>query len=198
MTENAGLVPFRQAAWDAAAWVGERAIPAAVIDERVAALQAGPYAARLPHPSTMEGRNLRRWVTQAVVTEAVVSHEASLRNLIAIGSPEPVTRASALRTGGVVAAVLAAHPLARVLRDAVTGDVAVAPEAAADYHRRNRDRHPGDFAAERDRIVATLLSQARERYFAHWLDERCAALVRLAPGYEHPADPAQPDYVHHH
>jgi [acyl-carrier-protein] S-malonyltransferase len=181
-----------------AAWVGERAIPVAAIDERVAALRAGPYAARLPHPSTMEGRNLRRWLTQAVITEAVVSHEAALRNLTATGSAEPVNRSAALRTGGVVAAVLAAHPLARVLRDAVTRGVVVHDDTARDYHRRNRDRHPGDFAIERDRIVATLLEQERERHFARWLDERCAALVRLAPGYEHPADPAQPDYAHHH
>jgi [acyl-carrier-protein] S-malonyltransferase len=181
-----------------AAWVGDRAIPAAAVDERVALLQAGPYAARLPHPSTMEGRNLRRWLTQALVTEAVVEHEASVRGLTASGSAEPVTRASALRTGGVTAAVLAAHPLARVLRDEVTADVTVSPETVVDYHRRNRDRYPGDLPDAYDRIVALLLGQARERHFAQWLDERYAALVRLAPGYEHPADPAQPDYAHHH
>jgi [acyl-carrier-protein] S-malonyltransferase len=181
-----------------AAWVGDRAIPASAVDERFAFLQAGPYAARLPHPSTMEGRNLRRWLTQALVTEAVVEHEASVRGLTAVGSSERVTRSAALRTGGMAAAVLAAHPLARVLRDAVTADVTVAEEMAVDYHRRNRDRYPGEFGAERDRIVETLLSSARERHFVQWLDERCAALVRLAAGYEHPADPAQPDYAHHH
>jgi [acyl-carrier-protein] S-malonyltransferase len=183
-----------------AAWVADRAIPASAVDERVAALQAGPYAARLPHPSTMEGRNLRRWLTQALVTEAVVEHEAALRGLTAPspGSAAPLSRSAALRTGGVAAAVLAAHPLARVLRDAVTAGVTVAEEAVVDYHRRNRDRYPGELAAERDRIAGVLLDEARQRRFAHWLDERCAALVRLAPGYEHPADPAQPDYAHHH
>jgi [acyl-carrier-protein] S-malonyltransferase len=181
-----------------AAWVGDRAIPASAVDERVAALQAGPYAARLPHPSTMEGRNLRRWLTQALVTEAVVEHEASVRGLTSVGFAEQVTRSAALRTGGVAAAVLAAHPLARVLRDAVTADVTVPSETVVDYHRRNRDRYPSDLPRERERIVQVLLDQARERYFARWLDERCAALVRLAPGYEHPADPAQPDYAHHH
>jgi [acyl-carrier-protein] S-malonyltransferase len=181
-----------------AAWVGDRAIPASAVDERVAALRAGPYAARLPHPSTMEGRNLRRWLTQALVTEAVVEHEASLRGLTAAGSASRLSRSAALRTGGVAAAVLAAHPLARALRDAVTGLVTVPEATVVDYHRRNRDRYPGSLAAERGRIAAQLLDQARERSFAQWLDERCAALVRLAPGYEHPADPAQPDYAHHH
>jgi [acyl-carrier-protein] S-malonyltransferase len=31
-----------------------------------------------------------------------------------------------------------------------------------------------------------------------WLDARCAALVSLAPGYEHPGDPRQPDNTHRH
>lgn len=181
-----------------AAWVGDRPIPAAAVDERLAFVQAGPYAARLPHPSTMEGRNLRRWLTQALVTEAVVEHEAALRGLTAVGAASAVTRSAALRSGGVVAAVLAAHPLARVLRDAVTAQVTVPEETVVDYHRRNRDRYPGNLPAERDRIRGLLLGQARERHFAQWLDERCAALIRLAPGYEHPADPAQPDYAHHH
>jgi [acyl-carrier-protein] S-malonyltransferase len=182
-----------------AAWVGDRAIPVSAVDERVAALRDGPYAARLPHPSTMEGRNLRRWLTQALVTEAVIEHEAARRGLSAQSSgAAPLARSVALRTGGVTAAVLAAHPLARAVRDAVTAGVAVPAETVADYHRRNRDRYPGELAGERDRIVETLLSSARERHFAQWLDERCAALVRLAPGYEHPADPAQPDYAHHH
>ena len=181
-----------------AAWVGERAIPVAAIDERVAALRAGPYAARLPHPATMEGRNLRRWLTQAIATEAVIEQEARQRGLVATGEPQPVTLAAALRAGGVAAAVLAAHPLARALRAAVTADVTVDEATAEDYHRRNRDRHPQPYPRERDAIIATLREQASERRFAHWLDERCAALVRLAPGYEHPADPAQPDYTHHH
>lgn len=181
-----------------AAWVGDRAIPAAAVDERVAQLRGGPYAARLPHPSTIEGRNLRRWLTQALVTEAVIEREASLRGLTAAGSASRVSRSAALRSGGVAAAVLAAHPLARALRDAVTAHVTVPEVTVVDYHRRNRDRYPGDFSASREPIVVLLLDQAREQYFAQWLDERCAALVRLAPGYEHPADPAQPDYAHHH
>jgi len=181
-----------------AAWVGDRAIPVSAVDERVALLQAGPYAARLPHPSTMEGRNLRRWLTQALVTEAVVEHEATLRGLSASSSSATFSRSAALRTGGVAAAVLAAHPLARALQEAVTGSVTVPEETVVDYHRRNRDHYPGTLATEGDRIAVLLLDQARERHFARWLDERCAALVRLASGYEHPADPAQPDYAHHH
>ena len=32
----------------------------------------------------------------------------------------------------------------------------------------------------------------------HWCDRRRAELVLLAPGYEHPGDPRQPDNTHKH
>jgi [acyl-carrier-protein] S-malonyltransferase len=45
---------------------------------------------------------------------------------------------------------------------------------------------------------ARLLAVARRRAFTAWLDGRVAELVRLAPGYEHPGDPNQPDNTHRH
>jgi [acyl-carrier-protein] S-malonyltransferase len=50
----------------------------------------------------------------------------------------------------------------------------------------------------RAQIAGRLLDRARQLAFARWLDARCAALVRLSPGYEHPADPRQPDATHRH
>jgi [acyl-carrier-protein] S-malonyltransferase len=50
----------------------------------------------------------------------------------------------------------------------------------------------------RDQIERTLLAGARRRAFVTWLDNRNAELVRLAPGYEHPGDPGQPDNTHRH
>jgi [acyl-carrier-protein] S-malonyltransferase len=50
----------------------------------------------------------------------------------------------------------------------------------------------------RGEIGAVLRSHARRRAFTAWLDGRTAELVRLAPGYEHPGDPSQPDNVHRH
>ena len=47
-------------------------------------------------------------------------------------------------------------------------------------------------------IAATLLSAARRRAFARWLDLQLRDRVVLAPGSEHPADPAQPDHTHRH
>jgi [acyl-carrier-protein] S-malonyltransferase len=47
-------------------------------------------------------------------------------------------------------------------------------------------------------IVARLRAAARRREFATWLDRGRAMRVRLAPGYEHPGDPSQPDNTHRH
>lgn len=50
----------------------------------------------------------------------------------------------------------------------------------------------------RTEIAAYLLDRQRQQAFGRWLDARYATLVRLAPGYEHPADPRQPDATHRH
>ena len=47
-------------------------------------------------------------------------------------------------------------------------------------------------------IAEHLLAAARRREFRGWLDARRAELVQLAPGYEHPGDPRQPDNTHRH
>lgn len=184
-----------------AAWVAGRPIAVALVDERLAALRRGPLAGRLPPPETAEGRNLRRWVAQLVAVEAVVRHEATRRDITATpedGPPRPVTLAQALRTGGMTAAVLAADPVARALRRRVLPATAVPEVEVESYYARNRDRHAGPYPDERPRIAATLTLAGADRAFAQWLDERCAALVRPAPGYEHPADPTHPDATHHH
>lgn len=54
------------------------------------------------------------------------------------------------------------------------------------------------YAAVRDEIRADLLAAARGVAFDDWLATRRAALVQMAPGYEHPGDPALPDFVHRH
>ena len=184
-----------------AAWVGDRPIAAAVVDQRLAVLRRGPLAARLPHPDTAEGRNLRRWVCQLVTVEAVIRHEAARHGVTATagdGPPRSVTLAQALRTGGMTAAVLAASPTARALRRHLLPASGVAESEVLAYYTRNRDRHPGPYPQERDQIAETLTAASADRAFARWLDERCAALVRQAPGYEHPADPSHPDATHHH
>ncbi|WP_432970819.1 DUF7158 domain-containing protein [Dactylosporangium sp. CA-233914] len=47
-------------------------------------------------------------------------------------------------------------------------------------------------------LSAMLLAAARSRAFARWLDLQLRDRVVLAPGFEHPGDPAQPDHTHRH
>jgi [acyl-carrier-protein] S-malonyltransferase len=186
---------------DVAAFVNGRAVTVAVVDQRMALLRSGPYAARLPHPGTPEERNLRRWLVQALTTEAVIDHEARARGIIADGrdqGPRPLTLAAALRVGGVSAAIIAAHPLARALRRyVIPADRAPDSETFA-YYSRNRDRYPQPYDEVRDQLAVELGAADRDRRFAHWLDERCATLVRLQPGFEHPGDPHHSDATHRH
>jgi [acyl-carrier-protein] S-malonyltransferase len=72
------------------------------------------------------------------------------------------------------------------------------PAEALSYYERNRDRYPQPFAEVRDAIAAMLGAHDAQRRFTRWFDERCAALVELAPGYEHPGDPRHPDATHRH
>jgi [acyl-carrier-protein] S-malonyltransferase len=53
-------------------------------------------------------------------------------------------------------------------------------------------------AEARESITEWLLAPARRRAFTAWLDLHAAQRVRLAPGYEHPGDPGQPDNTHRH
>lgn len=133
---------------DAARIVAERVVAtvagvAVAVDEVDAAearLRDGPRAAALPASGTSEGRQLRRWLTQLIVTERVVAAEAAARGLTAAGAPAEADllpdATARLEIGSVAAAVLA-DPLARALFAAVTARVAVTDDAVADYHARN-------------------------------------------------------------
>lgn len=184
-----------------AAWVGATPIPVEQVERRLAALREGPLATRLPPEGTPQGRNLRRWLVQVLTVEELVVQQAAVHSVVCEprdGEPARVTLAEALRAGGVTAAVLAANPLARALRRRIVADVEVSDEAIRGYYERNRDRHVGVFEQEEAEIRRCLLVAARERAFSQWLDRTHAQLVRLEPGFEHPADPHQPDADHHH
>ena len=187
------------------------------VDAAEARLRGGAGAAALPACGTSEGRQLRRWLTQLLVTERVVAAEAAARGLTARGAPTQAEllpdETAWLELGGVAAAVLA-DARARALFADVTARVEVADDEVADYHARNPLRfaapRPGrdgwrapslvgpPLAEVRPAIVDHLRGAARRRAFRLWLDARRATLVRLAPGYEHPGDPRQPDNTHRH
>ena len=173
------------------------------IDAREVALRSCPQTAALPRPDTSEGRQLRRWLTQLLVTERVVIREADALGISVTDStpgadavlPDLTAR---LEIGSIAAAVLA-DPLARAVYAYVTADVDIDEDTVIDYHRRNPRRFPSDSEADAMRKIAEMLrGAARRRAFRLWLDQRRAALVWLAPGYEHPGDPRQPDNIHRH
>ena len=184
-----------------AATVAGAEVPVEEVDAREAALRASPQTAALPRPGTSEGRQLRRWLTQVLVTEKVVAAEADALGATVTEStpteeqllPDLTAR---LEIGSIAAGALA-DPIARAVFARVTAGVDVDAETVADYRRRNPDR----FAAQSEpevAITAMLRGAARRRAFRLWLDQRRAALVELAPGYEHPGDPRQPDNIHRH
>ncbi|BBZ49498.1 malonyl CoA-ACP transacylase [Mycobacterium heidelbergense] len=187
------------------------------VDAAEARLRGRAGAAALPASGTGEGRQLRRWLTQLIVTQRVVAAEAAARGLTARDAPaeaELLPDATARLEIGSVAAAALADPRARALFADVTAAVRVSDDDVAAYHARN----PLRFAAPRggrhgwrapsldgppleevrSAIVEQLRGAARRRAFRVWLDARRAATVRLAPGYEHPGDPRQPDNTHRH
>jgi [acyl-carrier-protein] S-malonyltransferase len=192
-------------------------VPVDEVDAREARLRNGPRGAALPTSGTSEGRQLRRWLTQLIVTERVLAAEAAARGLTATDAPteaELLPDVTARLEIGSVAAAALADTRARALFADVTAGVQVSDDDVAGFHARN----PLRFAAPRPsghgwrtpsvtgppleqvRSVITehLLGAARRRAFRVWLDARRAALVELAPGYEHPGDPRQPDNTHRH
>ncbi len=192
-------------------------VPVTDVDAREARLRDAVPAAALPRAGTSEGRQLRRWLTQLMVTERVIAAEAATAGLTAVGAPsedELLPDNSARLEIGSIAAAALADPLARVMFVHVTAAVHVADTDVAEYHARNplRFAPPSDTGngwrtatavappldAVRPLIVGHLRGAARRRAFRLWLDARRAELVRLAPGYEHPGDPRQPDNTHRH
>jgi [acyl-carrier-protein] S-malonyltransferase len=185
------------------------------VDEREARLRATQLASALPRPGTSEGRQLRRWLTQLLVTEHVVAAEAHALGVTADGAPsvqDLLPDMSARLEIGSVAASALESPIARALYVHVAAAVNVGQAEVAEFHARNPFRFAARAAGKdgwrgmvepsfddvRPAIAEHLLSAARRRAFRVWLDARRADLVQLSPGYEHPGDPRQPDNTHKH
>ncbi|HTY27927.1 MAG TPA: malonyl CoA-ACP transacylase [Mycobacterium sp.] len=180
-----------------AATVAGAPVEVSEVDAREALLRNAPQVTALPRPGTSEGRQLRRWLTQLLVTERLVAREAETLGVTVTASTPSLDQvlpdATARLEIGSIAAAALSDPLARALFAHVTRDVDVDDDTVADYERRNPGRFP-----VRDDLAAHLRGAARRRVFRLWLVSRIAALVWLAPGYEHPGDPRQPDNTHKH
>jgi [acyl-carrier-protein] S-malonyltransferase len=199
-----------------AATVGDDVVYVSEVDDSEDRLRSTRLANALPRPGTSEGRQLRRWLVQVLVTARVVSAEAVDVGLTADGAPSEDDLlpdvAARLEIGSVAASALE-DGLARALFVHVTSGVEVREDEIRDYYGRNPFRFGGrasgtggwrgrpveaSFADVGTDIAEHLLAVARRREFRHWLDARRAELVHLAPGYEHPGDPRQPDNTHKH
>ncbi|HEY4006319.1 MAG TPA: hypothetical protein VGM60_14205, partial [Pseudonocardia sp.] len=106
------------------------------VDEAEARLRNGPRGAALPASGTSEGRQLRRWLTQLIVTERLVVAEAAARGLAATDAPTEAEllpdMTARLEIGSVAAAALAGSR-ARMLFADVTAGVRVADHEVADF-----------------------------------------------------------------
>jgi [acyl-carrier-protein] S-malonyltransferase len=192
-------------------------VPVEEVDEREARLRNGHLASALPTAGTSEGRQLRRWLTQLIVTERVIAVEAGARGVNVDTAPseeELLPDITARLEIGSIAAAALADPRARALFAHITADVDVSDDDVLAYHGRNPMRFSGvqrntngwrapaattpPLGEVRSAIAEHLRAAARRRAFRVWLDQRRAALVRLAHGYEHPGDPRQPDNTHRH
>jgi [acyl-carrier-protein] S-malonyltransferase len=192
-------------------------VPVEEVDEREARLRDGPLASALPTAGTSEGRQLRRWLTQLIVTERVIAVEAGARGVDDDDAPsedELLPDITARLEIGSIAAAALADPRARALFAHITAEVDVSDDDIVTYHDRNPLRFSGSqrdsngwrapatstprLAEVRSAIAEHPRAAARRRAFRVWLDQRRAALVQLAHGYEHPGDPRQPDNTHRH
>ncbi|OPX11490.1 malonyl CoA-ACP transacylase [Mycobacterium sp. AT1] len=198
------------------ATVGDDAVLVGEVDATEERLRATRLATALPRPGTSEGRQLRRWLVQVIVTARVVAAEAVAAGLTAHGAPteeELLPDVPARLEIGSVAAAALEEELARAVFVHVTSGVAVTDQEIRDYHARNPFRFGGRavgtggwrgrpveaaFEDARGEIAEHLLASARRREFRRWLDVRRAERVHLSPGYEHPGDPRQPDNTHKH
>jgi len=198
------------------ATVGDDAVLVGEVDASEERLRATRLATALPRPGTSEGRQLRRWLVQVLVTARVIAAEAARVGLTAHGAPteeELLPDVPARLEIGSVAAAALEEELARAVFVHVTLGVTVADREIRDYHARNPYRFGGRavgtggwrgrpveaaFDDARAEIAEHLLGVSRRREFRRWLDVRRAELVHLAPGYEHPGDPRQPDNTHKH
>lgn len=251
--------------------VAGHAVPVELLEDRLSLLYAGNRSSCLPLEGTREGRQLRRWVAQVLLTEALLDAECRHWGLApvpgALADLDPVGR---VELGSVDAAALEFSAEARAVYLAVTAGVTADDDEVDGYLNRHPERfrrperrvlrhvlgpdparlalNDGDrldvsrgdlpstvdtavFAARPGAVLAPVRSElgwhliqvedvraaenpdsirvralvlaelapgSRRRHYRRWVDGRRNADVRVMPGYEHPADPRQPDHLHQH
>ena len=175
-----------------AATVAGHDVRVADVDLRESRLRDAVPAAVLPRAGTSEGRQLRRWLTQLMVTERVIAAEAAAAGLTAVGAPaedELLPDNSARLEIGSVAAAALAYPLARVMFAQVTSAVDVSEADIAGYHERNPLRFAAPSDAGNGWRTATSVGPPLDAVRGHHATA-ARARVRVLP--PHPAPAGRP------
>jgi [acyl-carrier-protein] S-malonyltransferase len=157
------------------ATVAGQAIPASVLEERLAVMRRGPRGRHIPSSGSLGYGDACRWVVRELVTEGILEHEARARGLTELSQ----------------------------LVLAVTEGVVVSDEAIRSYYDRNPDLYRRaatliPYETAKASIQQELLLAARVRAFDLWLEGRRRELAVVEPGYEHPADPTYGFPSHRH
>ncbi|MEU7859515.1 hypothetical protein [Nonomuraea sp. NPDC049141] len=144
-------------------WVGGRPISREPLERRVRELRDGPLNAALPVPGTSEDRQLARWLTQVILTEALCEDEAAARGLTPVETG-PLDPLAAVELGSINAAAYNGSPWVRALFEHVTATVEVPPEWRSPVPAQGVARH-----------------DVRHRVFADHADAAAATADDLEP-----------------
>ncbi|MEV1166827.1 hypothetical protein [Nonomuraea sp. NPDC049784] len=110
-----------------AGWVDGRPIPRERLQRRIAELRNGPFRATLPVPGSSEDRQLARWLTQVILTEALCEALASDLGLDPVEA-EPFEGVAAVELGSINTAAYNGNPWVRAVFEHVTAAAEAPPE----------------------------------------------------------------------
>ncbi|MEQ4715126.1 hypothetical protein [Nonomuraea sp. B19D2] len=110
-----------------AGWVDGRPIPRERLQRRIADLRNGPFRATLPVPGSSEDRQLARWLTQVILTEALCEAVASELELDPVEA-EPFEGVAAVELGSINTAAYNGNPWVRAVFKHVTAATEAPPE----------------------------------------------------------------------
>ncbi|MEV4114514.1 hypothetical protein [Nonomuraea sp. NPDC049695] len=110
-----------------AGWVDGRPIPRERLERRLADLRNGPFRATLPVPGSSEDRQLARWLTQVILTEALCEAVAADLGLDPVEA-EPFEGVAAVELGSINTAAYNGNPWVRAVFEHVTATMEAPPE----------------------------------------------------------------------
>ena len=121
-------------------WVGGRPVSREPLERRIRELRDSPLNAALPVPGSSEDRQLARWLTQVILTEALCEDEAAARGLTPVEAG-PLDPRAAVELGSINASAYNGSPWVRALFEHVTATAEVPPEWRSPVPAQDVARH---------------------------------------------------------